>query len=43
MFKKQNQHIDTTSFNIYIYIYITLGIFIYFGYSFSIYHMLTLV
>ena len=29
MFKKQNQHIDTTSFNIYIYI--TLGIFIYFG------------
>ena len=21
MFKKQNQHIDTTSFNIYIYIY----------------------
>lgn len=22
MFKKQNQHIDTTSFNIYIYIYI---------------------
>ena len=30
MFKKQNKHIDTTSY-IYIYIYITLGVFIYFG------------
>ena len=32
MFKKQDHHIDTVSFDIYIYIYIyiTLGIFIYF-------------